>query len=129
MRQRSALVLCVFLGACGGDAGGPRPVTIGARVTDENDVEEAKLCIRLPVLLGSRVKEQRDVPAGFRIEMSAARDWVEVRFPGADAEVLRGNESALDGGYSAETPITDEAGGLHTGYAFTGCALEPDETE
>ncbi len=129
MKQLSALILCGFLGACGADAGGPRPLTIGARVTDENDVEEARLCIRLPVLLGSRVKEARDVPAGFRIEMSAARDWVEVRFPGADEELLRGNESALDGGYSAQTPITDDRGVQHTGYVFTGCALEPDETE
>lgn len=104
-------------------------MTIGARVTDASDVEEAKLCIRLPVLLGSRVKRVREVPAGFRIEMSAERDWVEVRFPGADAEVLRGGEAALEGGYSAETPITDATGAPHTGYVFTGCDLEPGEPE
>jgi hypothetical protein len=126
---RITLVFCVCLAACGSDAGGPRPVTIGARVTDESDVDEAKLCIRLPVLLGSRVKEVREVPSGFQIEMSAARDWVEVRFPGADADVLRGGEAALEGGYSAQTSIVDDAGVTHTGYVFTGCALEPDETE
>jgi len=123
------LAIAGLIAGCGSDAGGPRPVTIGARVTDEAGAEEASLCIRLPVLLGSRVEEVRDVPAGFQIKMSAARDWVEVRFPGADAEVLRGGESALAGGYSAQTAIVDDAGVPHLGYVFTGCVLEPDETE
>jgi len=85
-------------------------------------VVEAKTCVRLPVLLGSRVRELTDVPSGFQTEINASRDWVRVSFPGAFAAgVIEASEEQLDGGHSDNTEIVDADGGMHTGYLFMGC--------
>lgn len=114
--------LALLLLACGTDAGGPRPVSIGVRVTDETNTDVAVTCIRMPVLLGSRVRELTDVPSGFQIEINASRDWVRVGFPGAlEAGEMEASGQLLQGGYSDNVPILDSSGALHTGYLFTGC--------
>ena len=114
--------LAALLLACGTDAGGPRPVSIGVRVTDESNQDEAKTCVRMPVLLGSRVRELTDVPSGFQIEINASRDWVGVGFPGAlEAGEMEASGQSLDGGHSDNVAILDPSGALHTGYLFTGC--------
>jgi hypothetical protein len=118
------LGLSALLVACATDAGGPRTTTVGVRVTDENDVDEVVLCVRVPVLLGSRVREVREVPSGFRVELSASRDWVEVKFPGAaDAGVLRASDEQLENGHSDNLAIVDADGASHVAYLITGCSL------
>jgi hypothetical protein len=121
-RALSSFSLPLLLLACGTDAGGPRPVSIGVRVTDETMIDEAETCVRMPVLLGSRVRELTEVPSGFQIEINASRDWVRVGFPGAlEAGEMEATGQLLDGGHSDNVAIVDQSGGLHTGYLYTGC--------
>jgi hypothetical protein len=91
-------------------------------VTDETNLDEAQACVRMPVLLGSRVRELTEVPSGFQIEINASRDWVRVGFPGAlQAGEMEASEQLLDGGHSDSVAIIDPKGALHTGYLYTGC--------
>jgi hypothetical protein len=92
------------------------------RVTDESNADEAQTCVRMPVLLGSRVRELTEVPSGFQIEINASRDWVRVGFPGAlEAGEMEASGPLLEGGHSDNVAILDPSGALHTGYLFTGC--------
>ena len=128
MSNAGLLGLLGLILGCSSDAGGPRIITAGVRVTDENNVDEAVLCVRIPVLLGSRVKQVKDVPSGFQIELSASRDWVEVRFPGAiDPGVIRASHEQFENGHSDNLAVVDPNGGAHTAYLFTGCKIEPAE--
>lgn len=119
--QLFALVFAV-LPACSTDAGGPRPVTVAVRVTDEQGLDEAATCMRLPVLLGSRVREVTEVPSGFGIELTATRDWVEVRFPGAmDPGLMRATEEQLKNGHADNLALVDTTGAAHAAYLSAGC--------
>lgn len=132
MKMKSTL-LVLLLGAlaCSTEAGGPRPISMGVRVTDATELELARACVRLPVLLGSRVHEKTPVAAaGFEIEMDAWRDRIEVRFPGAaEAGELVALEHQLEGGHSDQAAIVDRIGNLHTAYLFTGCQRADPEDD
>jgi hypothetical protein len=89
------LFAIVLLSDCA-DPGGPSLVTLGVDVepnaqrlggiggTGTVTQRPADLCVRLPVLLGSRVEKSQGVAEGLRVQVNATRDVAEVTFPGAD---------------------------------------------
>jgi hypothetical protein len=115
-----ALSLLVFAGAladCATDAGGPSFITLGvtpsgaATGSGGSDAQPANLCVRLPVLLGSRVEKTKSFTSAIGAKVIADREGAEVTFPGADdASSSRSySRDELELGVSQEVPV--EAGG------------------
>src|SRR5690349_2562999 len=69
--------------SCSTDAGGPVAITAGVSVTDTSGAGGVVACVRVPVLLGSVVLQQRKIDGAFDVEVRALRHEVEFTFPGA----------------------------------------------
>ena len=131
----ASLGLAAILGlgslvACS-DAGGPAYITLGVSVrstaggtggSGSTSGEPATLCVRLPVLLGSRVVKRASVQGGLKVEMHATRDGTEVTFPGATGSAGARNYTLdeLQAGVS-ETVMLEAAGGTYDATIATGC--------
>src|SRR5262245_6341092 len=84
------LAAAVPLSDCA-DPGGPSLVTLGVDVdpsvarfgSNPPPARIADICVRLPVLLGSRVEKRQGVETDLSVEIKATRDGAEVTFPGA----------------------------------------------
>jgi hypothetical protein len=91
-----AVSLVAFAGAlvdCATDAGGPSFITLGVTMTGvsmssrsagADASNPANLCVRVPVLLGSRIQETTTFASGLGAKIVAHRDGADVTFPGAD---------------------------------------------
>jgi hypothetical protein len=83
-------IAAVGLADCATDAGGPSFITLGVSMTGISSsagaggTNPANLCVRVPVLLGSRIQETTSFPIGLGAKIVAHRDGADVTFSGAD---------------------------------------------
>ena len=113
-RALSLFVFAVALADCATDAGGPSFITLGVDMTGTalgsggSAAQPANLCVRLPVLLGSRIEKTKSFTPAIGVKIVADRERADVTFPGADGSSARSYTiDELESGV-AETVSIDE---------------------
>ena len=133
VRAISALLAAVLgLLGCSEDAGGPVTITVGVSVTDPGGASAGEVCVRVPVLLGSVVAQERSIGSAFSVDLRAMRHSVEIAFPGASNEsesLLRVPVTALSSGYSKTLTISVRDGSSYTAVVRTGCSVINTESD
>ena len=133
--SRRGVVFAALLAAmsgCSDDAGGPKAITLGVSVTDMAGAAAAELCVRVPVLLGSVVLQQRSVASAFSVDLRAMRHNVEISFPGAtneSASLLSVPLATLSNGYSKTLSIAGRDGATYSASVHTGCSVANTESD
>lgn len=131
-RGASCLALALALLGCSDDAGGPRPVMAGVRILDDRDMPIAQVCARLPVLLGSKVVQSREVASAFTVELHAERHRAIIRFPGAvnaEASARTVSSDSLASGFSETLAITGSDGDVYSAVILTSCVVPGDDLD
>ena len=96
----------------------------GVRISDASGVATAELCVRVPVLLGSVVLQQRQIGSAFAVELRALRHGAEISFPGAiNTSPVSVPVTSLSGGYSETVSISGADGKAYSAAVLTGCAV------
>jgi hypothetical protein len=113
-RALSLFVLAIGLADCATDAGGPSFITLGVTMSGTalgsggSDAQPANLCVRLPVLLGSRIEKTKSFTSAIGTKVVADREGAVVTFPGADGSSARSYTiDELEAGV-AEVVLIDE---------------------
>lgn len=122
----AALLLALaVVGGCSDEAGGPKTVTAGVRISDDAGVVSAELCVRVPVLLGSVALQQRQIGSAFTVELRALRHAVEISFPGALNEAASALSIPVESlpGANPMHSISGRDGKAYTASVLTGCAV------
>jgi hypothetical protein len=89
-RAPSLFVFAIALADCATDAGGPSFITLGVDMTGTalgsggSDARPANLCVRLPVLLGSRIEKTKSFTSAIGAKIVTDREGADVTFPGAE---------------------------------------------
>jgi hypothetical protein len=134
--SRFAAISWVFAGlgllGCSNDAGGPVAVTAGVSVTDMSGPGGVVACVRVPVLLGSVVLQQRKIDDAFDVEIRALRHEVEFTFPGArNASELSRHVplASLAAAHSETLSVLGRDGNTYSAVVLTGCSVLVDSDE
>jgi hypothetical protein len=128
----AALLVAAGLAGCSEDAGGPKAITIGVSVTDMVGAAAADLCVRVPVLLGSVVLQQRSVGNAFSVDLRAMRHSVQISFPGATnegASLLNVPVTTLSDGYSKTLSVSGRDSATYSASVHTGCSVANTESD
>lgn len=129
---RSAVLAVLGLFGCSTDAGGPKAITVGVSITDMAGAPAAELCVRVPVLLGSVILQERKVGNAFGVELRALRHEAEVSFPGAaNASGIRRSWmlATLTSGFAETLAVSGSSGESYSAVVRTGCKVVNDEDD